>query len=755
MAVSGQNRATADPTGNKRSAQVQRRTFVLLVSMFIGVQVVILALAFGALTLTNQIRAYTTGEGLYAKGQKQAVYALQRYAASSDPADFADYQDRIRVPLGDRQARIALQSEPPDREAAREGFLQGRDHPDDVPGMISIFLLLQDTPLMAPAIDVWRRADAVNEQLVARAAALREAVRADGASETRRRQILDDIQALDREVTALQDEFSRILGDRARQIGTAAFVLLGTASVILWIACLAFGINLHRRSVAAEIALAQREERTRALMDSTADGIVSVGPDGRIDAANRAAGRMVGCDAGELTGQPVEDLVAESDRRLFVDAMRVGNGVDVYTDHVFQGRRTDGSEFPMEVAVTRQAGAAEYRQIVTLRDVSERAATEARLFQAQKMEAVGQLTGGVAHDFNNLLTVITGNLEVLQSEVARPGSDEQADRLIRSALRAAERGAQLTAHLLAFSRRQPLTPLPVDVDDLIAGMNDLLRQTLTSAVDLQYRLESGGWRAMVDPVQLEAAVLNLTINARHALEGGGRVVVASRPFTARLQPELQDGEYVVVSISDNGTGIAPEHRERVFEPFFTTRTVGAGSGLGLSMVHGFVKQTGGKVQLASEVNEGTTVEMFLPRAVESLRQGASEVVEQPARAAGRVLVVEDDPAVLAIAVRMLEGHGYDVASAKDAVIGLELLEQEPPPDLVLSDVVLPEGMDGYAFASQVRRNYPDITVLLMSGYPRDAFPGGASGEFRLLQKPFRRGDLLRAVAEALSARAKS
>lgn len=746
---------TAD---NKHSAQGQRRTFVLLVSMFICVQVVILALAFGALALTNLIRAYTMGEGLYAKAQKQAVYALQRYAYSGDPADFEDYRDKIRVPLGDAQARAALEQEPPDVAAASEGLLQGRNHPDDVSGMIDVFLLFKDTALFEPALRVWREADTLIREITDHAEALRAVVESDVSEEGRRSAILADIQALDREVTLLEDQFSEFLGATTRLVRNVAFAVLGLASVVLWLASLAFGSHLHRRSVAAEVAVVQREERLRILMDSTADGIVSIDTNGRIDAANRAAARVLGCEIQDLQGRPIEELIAPPDRADFTAALLAArsddSGRSTHTDLTFNGQRADNSTFPMEVTLTRQEGSEEIRLIVTLRDITDRRATETRLFQAQKMESVGQLTGGIAHDFNNLLTVVMGNLETLRSDYRKSPGGEESDRLIRAALGAAQRGARVTSYLLAFSRRQPLAPKPVDVDALIAGMRELFSQTVSEAIDLSYRLGSRGWQAMVDPVQLEGALLNLVINARHATLDGGTVTIESRQHVVEASEpngDLAPGQYLMIRVSDTGSGIAPEYRDRVFEPFFTTKDVGGGSGLGLSMVHGFAKQSGGHVRLQSEIDKGTTIELYLPRAAAA----AEPSVATPGKAAaGRpeatVLVVEDDPAVRAVTIRLLQGAGYKVSEAADGAAALDALEKQGPPDLLLSDVVLPCGMDGYALASQARMRFPGIRVLLMSGYPRDALAGADTSDIQLLQKPFTRSQLHRAVEETLS-----
>ena len=747
--------AAAEPGARLRVSQ--RRTFALTGAMFLGVLVVIVALAIGALTLTNLIRAYSTGEGLYAKGQKQALYALERYADTGDPAYYDVFLQRMRIPLGDRRARIAMESEPPDREAAREGLLAGRNDPADVPGMITVFLLAHDTPLFREPVALWREADSLLLAMLRHAESLRAALQSTDVDRERVSVVLEDIYALDQQITRLQDEFSRLLGDIARQIDVAAAVLLVLAALLLSLGTIAFGARLQRRSLAAEAALAQREYRLRALMNSTADGLLSVLPGGRIEAANEAAAQILRCRPRDLAGRAVGEFVAEENRAEFAAAMErafAGEPQGIAgRELVFDGCRQDGCGFPMEVAFTIPQGLDERLLIVTLRDITERLATEARLFQAQKMEAVGQLTGGVAHDINNLLTVITGNLELLRDELGKPGAGD-AKACIDAALSAADRGARVTSYMLAFSRRQPLAPSPVDIDALFAVMRGLRAQTVSGAIDSDYRLDARGWRAMVDPTQLEAALLNLVLNARHATGDGGRIVIASSPRSVDEaeagQLELEAGDYLRLAVSDNGVDIPAEHLDKVFEPFFTTREVGSGSGLGLSMVQGFVTQSGGQVRLDSAPGRGTTVELYLPRAA-----GATVAADDqagPAGAAGRarILLVEDDPSLRDVARRMLRLSGYEVDAVGDAPTALARLAAGATPDLLVSDVVLPAGMDGFALARKAREYRPALAVLMVSGFPRESLDDPDAQRYRLLAKPFTLDQLTEAVADALA-----
>ena len=387
----------------------------------------------------------------------------------------------------------------------------------------------------------------------------------------------------------------------------------------------------------------------------------------------------------------------------------------------------------------------------TIQDITERTVLEEQLRQAQKMEAVGQLTAGVAHDFNNILAVIWGNAELLGDEL---GEDNQ--RLI-SLFRAVERGSELTQRLLAFSRRQMLKPEIIIASNLVADIIGLMRRTLEEHIDIGTVTAAGLWNCEVDPAQLENALVNLAINARDAMPDGGKLTIETA--NARLdddyaaaQADVTPGQYVMLAVTDTGTGMPPEVREHVFEPFFTTKEVGHGSGLGLSMVYGFVKQSGGHVTVYSEEGEGTTIKIYLPRSA-----GAGDVERKPAMdevpvAQGEtVLVVEDDPDVRTLAVALLSKLGYQIMEAATGAAALAELGTTTRVNLLLTDVVLPGGMNGRELATEIARRVPGIQVLYMSGYTEDAIMhhGRLDADAKLLQKPFRRADLARAVRSVL------
>jgi signal transduction histidine kinase len=389
-------------------------------------------------------------------------------------------------------------------------------------------------------------------------------------------------------------------------------------------------------------------------------------------------------------------------------------------------------------------------------DITEHKRRDQTLIQAQKMESVGQLTGGVAHDFNNLLTVILGCGDQLVDLLA---DQPQAKHLAAMTVSAAQRAASLTKQLLAFSRRQVLQPTTVDVNALLHGMNDLLHRTLGEQVEIALVLDSTIAEAIVDPVQLETSVLNLSINARDAMPRGGKLTIETANVVldedyAQQEREVRPGAYVMLAVTDSGEGMPATVAERAFEPFFTTKEVGKGSGLGLSMVYGFVKQTGGHIKLYSEIGQGTTVKLYLPR---SARPGAAAAVVPPAatqRGSETVLVVEDDPLVCELVTRQLGELGYQVLLANDAPTALVELRRGQRIDLLFTDVVLPRGMNGRELAEVAMAERPGLKVLYTSGYTANAIvrQGRLKAGVSLLQKPYTRQQLSATIRAVLDQR---
>lgn len=379
-------------------------------------------------------------------------------------------------------------------------------------------------------------------------------------------------------------------------------------------------------------------------------------------------------------------------------------------------------------------------------EIAEREKAEARLVQAQKMEAIGQLTGGIAHDFNNLLTVVVGSLDL----VLRKSGEEAVLRLVRNALQASERGANLTSQLLAFSRRQRLSPVALDINAVIGGMRDLLVRSIGPQVEIETKLQSDVWPALADPTQLEVMLLNLAINARDAMIDGGQIVIGTKNMAAlpeQVAAELDDGEYVCISVSDDGPGMPPDVLAHAFEPFFTTKAHGKGTGLGLAQLYGFARQSGGIAKIQSEVGHGTTVSIFLPRTHERVTHNAqSQSRTHPTRRA-RILVLDDDDDVRTVTCESIRELGYEVVAVGNAAEALKRLAGEHF-DLLITDVAMP-GMTGVEVARHLRSEGNTIPIVFSSGYADVQSFGEELSEEVILRKPFRLTDIAARIETAL------
>jgi two-component system, NtrC family, sensor kinase len=435
---------------------------------------------------------------------------------------------------------------------------------------------------------------------------------------------------------------------------------------------------------------------------------------------------------------------------IHVDAMR-REWLDFLTSHLIFG-------LPATALLVALAWLTLMRTKDLHREAARRAAAEETLRQSQKMEAIGQLTGGIAHDFNNLLTVIIGNLDI----ALRKCADAALERPLRNALMGGQRAAQLTQKLLAFSRRQPLSPRPVDANRLIAGMSDLLRRSLGEKIEIETVGGAGLWRTEVDAAELEAAILNLAINARDAMPDGGKLTIETTNAHldedyARTLDGVAAGQYVLISVTDSGEGMTADVIEHAVEPFFTTKKEGQGTGLGLSQVYGFVRQSGGHLKIYSERGQGSTVKIYLPRRVPD--DADREAPTQPRANGGAgeaILVVEDDEGVRSYTGEILHELGYRVLVAPDAKDALRFIEQpERHIDLLLTDMVMP-GLNGRQLADAARAIRPGLPVLFMTGYSRNAIvhQGRLDSGLSLIQKPFGRDALAAKVREVLDASAK-
>lgn len=445
----------------------------------------------------------------------------------------------------------------------------------------------------------------------------------------------------------------------------------------------------------------------------------------------------------------LEDFDARSD--LHDDAPLPHTDV-ASTVYSTTGTRTDGSLIDLEIRTFTIPWGQERAACSMVTDVSVQRDVEARLRQAQRLDAIGQLTGGVAHDFNNLLTVILGNIDALVGKL----DDDELLPLAEMVQTAAERAAELTSRLLSFARRQPLDPRTVDVHQLLADMQGMLRRTLGEQIRVAL-LAAEPWQVLVDPHQLENAVLNLCINARDAMPDGGDLTIQTinvhlDEAVDKLPDDVAPGDYVCIAVRDTGVGMSKNSVARAFEPFFTTKETGRGTGLGLSTVYGFVKQSRGHVTIASLPGGGTTVRMFLPRAVEPLEPPPGRSRDPVSRGrAETILLVEDDDLVRDLAADMLMSLGYVVISASDGTGALATLKGGPGIDMMFTDIVMPGGMTGYDLATEAHRLLPELPILFSSGYSRSVPHDEESPDrdVRLLAKPYRLHELATVVREIL------
>ena len=458
----------------------------------------------------------------------------------------------------------------------------------------------------------------------------------------------------------------------------------------------------------------------------------------------------------------------EGDLRLTWPSGVIGMGFYVFTVTVIVGliqgmiwaseRQRASDEALRRLNAELEARVAERTAALT-NEMAERTAAEAQLRQMQKMESIGQLTGGIAHDFNNMLAIVIGSLDLARRRLS--GAEHpQVTQCLNNAREGAQRAAVLTARLLAFSRQQPLAPQLLDPNKLVGGMSELLRRTLGENIHVETVLAGGLWRTFADPAQLESAIINLAINARDAMPTGGKLTIETANSDlderyASAHAEVEPGQYVLISVSDTGTGMAPEVVERAFDPFYTTKGAGKGTGLGLSQVFGYVKQSGGHVKIYSEIGRGTTVKVYLPRHLGAASTTLADEAEKAALPLGTpdtiVLVVEDEEPVRHMTVDALRELGYTVVQASDGKEALRHLQLQPRVDVMFTDIVMPD-MTGRELVDQARKSRPDLKVLYTTGYTRNAVVhnGVLDRDVAFLPKPFTLEQLAAKIRDVLA-----
>jgi PAS domain S-box-containing protein len=502
----------------------------------------------------------------------------------------------------------------------------------------------------------------------------------------------------------------------------------------------------------AEQALSQEIEERRRIFETSQDLILVTDTKGTFVQVSPSSMTILGYQPAEMIGRTAVEFIHPDDLDSTRNEMRLARRGRQMRNFETRYVHKDGRAVTLTWMGTWSDPVR--RHFFVGRDLTEKQTAEAQFRQAQKMEAVGQLTGGIAHDFNNILTVITGTIGILGEAVADRPELEAIARMIDEA---AERGGQLTKHLLAFARKQPLQPREIDINNLVLETVKLLRPTLGEHVQIDPLLADDTWPALVDPNQLTTAILNLALNARDAMPNGGSLAVETKntyldEAYAEMNIEVTPGSYVMIAVSDTGGGISPKNLERVFDPFFTSKEVGKGTGLGLSMVYGLIKQSNGHIKIYSEEGHGTSVKMYLPRAT-GTDAGASEMPALVPVQGGHeaILVVEDDTLVRQYVVTQIRSLGYTTLEASNAAEALAVIGSDATINLLFTDVIMPGPMNGRLLVDEALKRRPSLKTLYTSGYTENAIVhhGRLDSGVLLLAKPYRKPELARMIRMAL------
>ncbi len=714
-----------------KSGRLLRVHHFLIAVVFSLMILGLLVVANAGMDVLTSMRAYVGGEGLWSKGQKDAVHYLLRYGRSRLESDYERYRMALAVPMADHNARVEMQKTTVDRRKAALAFVEGRNHPDDAPGMVNLFLRYYDEPHIAHAIQVWSEADNLLQDLGRLGSQIRQEISSGHPDEARVAELIGQVDALNERFPVLEDDFSRSLGDAARNARSIAFsVMFGGALLALLL-----GLFVSYRLI---VRAWDADEQYRHLFETASDAVII---------ADHDTGVILDANAklAELSGTPVHRMIGARQRDFFGREIPSVHGSSDLSMGDLVIRHTSGVSIPVDVRTSQGRFRGRSVDYSVVRDIRERQKMEQQFQEAARMEAVGRLAGGVAHDFNNLLTVIAGYAQGLK-RMAAGDAREKADQILGATVRA----AALVRQLLAFSRKQPLEPQPLDLNRLILNLKDMLRGVLNEQIQLTLELAPELGIVEADPHQLEQILLNLATNARDAMPDGGSLVVRT------WNDDSGSDQFVGFSVTDTGHGIDEATQRRVFEPFFTTKPQGKGTGLGLASVYGTVKQSRGQISLESTPGQGTAVRILLPRTKQVPQVPLP--LKNTVMPAGieTVLLVEDDPGVRQVLSHGLEQEGYCVETARNGREAVEMCQAAPRAfSLIVTDVVMPE-MGGIAMGDRLRSAGISIPIIYATGYHQDLEKYSTSNlplAAGLLLKPFAPQELAAAVRQALSARA--
>jgi PAS domain S-box-containing protein len=713
--------------------------FLIAVVFALMIAGLLLVANIGMDVLTS-MRAYVGGEGLWSKAQKDAVHYLLRYGKTHSEGDYYRYLEAIKVPMADHQARHAMEQSEVDKRKAGQAFIEGRNHPDDVSGMVNLFGRYHSQKYIAEAIQIWGEADLRLQDLQRLGAAVHQELTQASPDQAKVEELLARVDALNEQFPKLEDDFSRSLGDAARYARSVVF------NVLLAVAFLALLLGLlvsYRLIVRARDA----DARYQHLFETASDAIFI---------ADHETGIIVDANAklAELTGVPVAELQGTDQRHLFGREIPAQPGSSDLNTGDLVIRHTDGSSIPVDVRNNQGRFGNRLVDYSIVRDIRERRQMEEKLQEMARMESVGRLAGGIAHDFNNLLTVILGYSQILAEGVPAGSRLAESTAQIKSA---AHKASGITSQLLAFSRKQVLSPRVVNLNDIMLNLDSLLRRLIGEDIEVLTVPASDLGSVKADPGQIEQVMMNLALNARDAMPHGGKLTLETSNAQldanyARNHQPVEPGPYVMLAVSDTGHGMTPETQARIFEPFYTTKEVGKGTGLGLSMVYGIVKQSGGHIWVYSEPDRGTTLKIYLPRVDQPPETtGAEHRPGSIKRGTETILLVEDDSQLRQLSSSVLAHCGYKMLVAATPEEGLEIFKAHHRDiRLLITDVVMPR-MNGRQLAEQIMQISSDVRVLYISGYTNNAIVhyGVLDAGLWFLPKPFTLSALMAKVREVL------
>jgi len=722
----------------------KKLTVVLWV--FVLVVIGLLALSYMTIQDLSAARAYVGGEGLWSKAQKQAVYDLLRYSISGSEADFNSYEKELLVPLGDKQARLELQKPFPRMSVVQDGFIQGRNNPEDVRGMATLFRRYCNSSYMAEAIAIWQQGDRLIEQLQVLGEDLHREVSSGNPNPRRIKEIAQQVDQIGAQLTPLEDRFSYELGAGARRAKRTFLLVTFIATAISLLGGILFAFFVGRR-------IRQTEQRYRHLFDRANDAILAIEiATGKVFEANARSSEFLGIPASQLVASRADALVAERDHVIYRRMMKAASAGSQVSGEELHLKTSDGSELTVEVnAVAIELDGKTIVQGI-FRDIRERKRLEEETRQAQKLEVVDRLVAGIAHDFNNLLMIVLTQVSKIQAastlkSIARP---------TETARIAAEKAVSLTKQLLSFGRNQVLVPEVLDLNQLLREVAEMLPTVPSEHVKLTMDLSAEPLPVKVDPGKIEQVIMNLAMNACDVMPNGGSLIIRSFQEFRRssgAQGSTDSMPFAIFEVTDTGPGMDADTKGHLFEPFFTTKPPGKGSGLGLSTAYGTIKQSGGSIDAESSPGNGSTFRVYLPMVQQAAPLGgAQNRTEFAMDGSETILLAEDQAAIRDVLREFLESQGYLVLEAQNGNEAFEIAKNyRGPIHVLVTDVIMPQ-LRGRELAKLLAELRPGICLVLMSGYSEEALSENrllAEGNVHLIQKPFAPEELTKRIRECL------